>query len=186
MLNTLAGIIASSGGAAAGGDYESISTVTVGAGGASSITFSSIPSTYKHLQVRLIARGSDSTNNNIVYKFNGDTAANYSDHALFADGSTVSAFANANASASGFIAISNSSRAANTFSACVFDLLDYANTNKYKTVRTLSGREDNSAGAVLFSSGSWRSTSAVTSIVFNPSLGNFTQYSSFALYGIKG
>lgn len=33
-------------------DYDSIATTTVGAGGAASITFSSIPSTYQHLQIR--------------------------------------------------------------------------------------------------------------------------------------
>jgi len=185
MLNTLAGIIASSGGAAAG-DYQSIATTTVGAGGASSVSFTGISSTYTHLQVRYIARSNEGSNNNITYNFNSDTSANYSDHTIFADGSSVSAFATANTSSPIFLALSNSSRLSGTFSAGVFDLLDYANTNKYKTVRTLSGREDNSAGALLFSSGGWRSTSAITSITFAPSVGSFVQYSSFALYGIKG
>jgi hypothetical protein len=173
-------------GALAVGDFESIATTTVGAGGAGSVSFSSIPSTYTHLQIRYIARSNEGSNNNITYNFNSDTGANYSDHTIFADGSSVSAFANANSSSPIFLALSNSARLTGTYSAGVFDLLDYANTNKYKTVRTLSGREDNSAGAVLFSSGSWRSTSAVTSINFAPSVGSFVQYTSFALYGIRG
>jgi hypothetical protein len=168
------------------GAYDSIATVTVGAGGAGSVSFSSIPSTYTHLQIRYIARSNESTNNNIAYSFNSDGAANYSDHTIFADGSSVSAFANANSSNPIFLALSNSARLASTYSAGVFDLLDYANTNKYKTTRILSGREDNSAGALLFASGSWRNTAAVNNISLAPSVGSFVQYSQFALYGIKG
>jgi hypothetical protein len=168
------------------GAYDSIATTTVGAGGASSITFSSIPSTYTHLQVRYIARGTDSVNNNIGYQFNGDTGANYSAHLLYGDGTSAVSAADPNASFPVYVSIANSSRLAGTFGAGVFDLFDYSNTNKNKTTRILSGREDNSSGILLYTSGSWRNTSAVNSIVFAPSLGSFTQYTQFALYGIKG
>ena len=70
----------------------------------------------------------------------------------------------------------------------IFDILDYTNTNKNTTTRALTGNETNgTAGqAILFSSGNWRNTAAITSILIYPSSGNFSQYSSFALYGIKG
>ena len=71
--------------------FESIATVNVGSGGASTVSFSSIPSTYKHLQVRLIARGDYPGNNdNIVMYFNSDSATtNYTDHRLRGDGASV-------------------------------------------------------------------------------------------------
>jgi hypothetical protein len=81
MLPSLIGIIASSGGAAAAGDYESIATVTVGSGGSSSISFTSIPSTYQHLQVRAIQRCSSGVNN-LQMQLNSDTGNNYSTHRL--------------------------------------------------------------------------------------------------------
>ena len=177
------GILASSTPAAAG-DFESIATVSVGSGGASTIDFTSISGTYTHLQVRYIARNTDASGNNIFYQFNSDTANNYVRHVLYGDGSSAVADANTSTSSIGFTAIANSSRLASTFAAGVIDILDYANTNKNKTTRSITGREDNTNGILLFASGLWRSTNAITSIQFTTS-GNFAQYSHFALYGIK-
>jgi len=76
-----------------------------------------------------------------------------------------------------------------TYSIAVFDLLDYANTNKYKTVRALSGVDYNAAsppGYIRLISGNWRSFDAVTSLTIIPEASNFSQYSRFSLYGIKG
>ena len=75
------------------------------------------------------------------------------------------------------------------FSAGVLDILDYANVNKYTTTRVLSGFNTNGSAngtAVFLSSGLWMSTSAVTSITLTGRSTNIGQYSSFALYGIKG
>lgn len=189
MLNTLAGIIASSGGAVAT-SYESIATVTVGSGGSSSITFSSIPSTYQHLQIRGITRCSEASQNQIgLYgTFNSDTASNYSFHGIDGSGSAVTAF-NFSGTAMRFGQSLGNNHTSGIFGAFVVDILDYANTNKYKTIRSLAGDDTNNTGAEVgamqFLSGSWRSTSAVTSINMTASTG-FVQYSSFALYGIKG
>jgi hypothetical protein len=167
--------------------YESIATVDVGAGGASTVTFSSIPSTYQHLQIRFIGRrtttGLDSTRLN----FNSDTGANYKPtHYIIADGSTVSAgTSSSNAFALAFYT-TGSDATSGIFGAHVIDVLDYANTNKYKTGRILSGVDLNGSGNMVFSSFLWMSTNAITNIVLTPNSGNFAQYSSFALYGIKG
>lgn len=188
MLNTLAGIIASSGGAAAGGDYESISTVTVGAGGASSVTFSSIPSTYQHLQVRFIARISTSdTAENTWLRFNGDTGSNYSYH--FLDGNGSSASAGGAASQTRILAgrAGAASSGSNIFGVNVLDVLDYASTNKNTTARILGGIDRNGDGNIRLDSGAWFNTAAVTSLTITPTTSNnFVQYSHFALYGIKG
>jgi hypothetical protein len=75
----------------------------------------------------------------------------------------------------------------NLFAGYVIDILDYANTNKNKTIRSLAGSDANGSGTIWFGSIAWLSTSAITSLSFNIESGsNFTQYSSFALYGIKG
>ena len=167
--------------------YESIQTTTLNSSQAT-ITFSSIPATYKHLQIRWITRSTAGATTDYItpMRFNGDTAANYSSHYINADGATVAASGNANQTGFNFYGdFPGASATAGIFGTAVMDILDYANTNKYKTVRTLAGFDANGSGQVFFNSASWRSTSAITSftLVFNG--GNFAQYSSFALYGIK-
>ena len=164
---------------AAGGDYESIQTVTVGSGGASSISFTSIPSTYKHLQIRGIATPSVAAN--LRGTFNNDTANNYAYHYLSGDGSTAAAGNGSTALYAGYLA------SATYPSAFVIDVLDYANTSKNKTLRSLFGVDVNGAGGyVLLTSSLWTSTSAINQFTLYPQSGSFAQYSSFALYGIKG
>ena len=163
------------------GAYESIGAVTVPSGGVASITFSSIPETYAHLQLRCVLNNS---NISVSMQFNGDTANNYSDHILYGDGTNALAIGVANKPSITFTQYSNAS--SNIFHASIIDILDYSNTNKYKTVRSLNGSDTNGAGFVVFSSGSWRSNSAITSITFSVAGGAWTQYSQIALYGIKG
>lgn len=158
------------------GDYESIATVTVGSGGSSSISFSSIPSTYKHLQLRIF--GSGATSDGLIY-FNGDTTnANYYRHEVYGNGATVSADA-FNAPYYDAGGISSSYPLVE-----IIDILDYANTNKNKTLRNLWGYDFNGSGRVGLLSIGWTNTSAISSI----SLSNrtYNQYSQIALYGIRG
>jgi len=187
MISSLVGIIASSGVSAAAGDYESIATVTVGAGGQSSVTFSSIPSTYQHLQVRFIARISTSdTAENTWLRFNADTGSNYTYHFLDGNGSSASAGAGTSQTRilAGRAGAANSG--SNIFGTNVVDVLDYANANKYKTARILGGIDRNGDGNIRLDSGVWMNTAAVTSLTIMPTTGNnFVQYSHFALYGVK-
>jgi hypothetical protein len=169
------------------GSFESIASVDVGSGGASSVTFSSIPATYTHLQIRGIGRAANSvTDENFVLQFNSDTGANYSLHNIYGTGSSVGANATTNFTASYFARTSGASSGASMFGAVVSDILDYANTNKYKTLRSLSGHDQNGSGYMTLMSGSWRSTSAVTTITIKNETGlNIAEYSSFALYGVN-
>jgi hypothetical protein len=171
--------------------YESIATVTVGAGGASSIDFTSIPSTYKHLQIRGITKLAGATSDdNILARFNGNaTSGNYGSHYLFGNGnsgSSAQAGASVTSQTSMFVGrTTGANTASGIFGAAVIDVLDYQNTNKNKVVRNLSGHDYNGSGMIWFESGFWLSTAAITSIsIFANS--NFSQHSSFALYGIKG
>jgi len=181
LLNIIAGTL-SVGVTPSTSSYESIATVTVGAGGSSTITFSSIPSTYTHLQIRGIAR--TATNVSLGLRFNSDTASNYSRHYL--NGNGASAGAGGGASSTSAYA-GTTATATSAFGANVIDVLDYKDTNKYKTIRALSGGDNNGSGFVQFMSGSWRNTNAVSNIdIFQVDGDTITQYSSFALYGIKG
>lgn len=171
------------------GSYESIATVTVGSGGASSIDFSSISGTYQHLQIRLIARVSNAdTGDNIFLQFNGDTGSNYSWHYLEGDGSTTYA----GGASSQTKILSGRASAANAtssiFGVSVIDILDYSTTGqKYKTVRCLCGLDRNGSGSVTMESGLWQNTNAITSIkILNGSSTNFVQYTQAALFGVKG
>jgi hypothetical protein len=168
-----------------GGSYDAIGVVDIGATSVSDVTFSSIPGTYKHLQVRIIAKDTTTGTGDLRYQFNGDSALNYSFHWLTGNGASASAggyggtgYGNINNWASG-------TGATNQFSAAIIDIFDYANTNKYKTGRSLAGRDNNGGGVADLSSMSWRNTNAITSIKFFLTTGNIPQYSSFALYGIK-
>jgi hypothetical protein len=168
--------------------YESIQTVTVGSGGASSISFSSIPSTYKHLQIRGISRESlGSTVGGLYIQMNGDTGSNYAWHRLFGDGTTVTVGAASTQTAELGGITATTAGSANVFSSVVIDILDYANTNKNKTLRSLIGLDYNGSGHLGIYSGLWMNTAAITSITINPDTSqNWQQYTSFALYGIKG
>lgn len=174
--------------------YESIATVTVGSGGSGTVSFTSIPSTFKHLQLRVMAQTNRGTYgiDEAKITFNSDSGSNYAYHTLYGDGSSASA----GALASNTFMLSGSGNFGTTTGSnwgnCVTDILDYANTNKHKTMRSLGGADANGTvggigGRVSLVSGLWQNTTAVSTITLVPANGStFSQYSSFALYGIKG
>lgn len=170
------------------GAYESIAT-TVITSDTASVTFSSIPQTYKHLQLRMFAKTDRADLEDVtLIQFNGDTAANYSYHNIRGNGTAASS---EGAASTSYIylhfASTGSTGVTNIFASSVVDILDYADTNKFKTTRSLHGFDANGSGRIYLASGNWRSTSAITSIVLDQQFGtNWKQYSHFALYGIKG
>lgn len=160
--------------------FDSIATTTVGAGGASTITFSSIPSTYTHLQLRGILFNSTDVG---IIRLNNDSGNNYATHGLQGNGSAVSVYANTSVNKLMQLgtAVSNST-SPYTF---VLDILDYTNTNKYKTGRALQGFDTNGGGQIQLLSGVWLNTNAVNRIDIIAASGTNAQYSQVALYGIK-
>lgn len=173
------------------GAYDSLATVTVPSGGAASITFAGIPTGYKHLQIRALARNNDASGglNFMRAKLNSDaTSGNYRGHYLYGSGSSASAGDVAGAASGlpcGYSA--GNTNTASTFAVTVLDILDYANTSKNKTTRALTGADFNdTSGGLTFVSGLYISTNAITSIEIVSSVGTgFIQYSSFALYGVR-
>jgi len=170
------------------GAYDSIATTTVGAGGAASITFTSIPSTYTHLQIRFMGRSLYSAaNDSILVRYNSDSGSNYVIHRLYGDGSSAGAqaFTSQTYTIAGDMPAATASLS-QTQGVSIIDVLDYGNTNKNKTTRVLAGRDENGVGYVWFNSSLWLNTAAITSITVLAGNGSLAQYSQAALYGIKG
>jgi hypothetical protein len=179
------------------GAYDSIATTTVGAGGAASITFASIPQTYTHLQVRFIGRNNNTSgvsNAELSWQCNNDTGANYAKHRLFGTGSATgsSATTSSTYASSELGIIPTNSHTAGVYGVGVLDILDYANTSKYKTMRLLGGIDGNTGDTnsrIVLNSSLWQSTAAISELDFFLGAGggdNFLQYSQIALFGIKG
>ena len=169
--------------AAAGPAFESIASAT-GTGSSGTITFSSIPSTYTSLQIRYQFFTSVA-GNALRVRFNGDTGTNYARHNLYGNGTTVSAGGNATQS---FLTPGSNANGPSATSPVVgiIDIHNYSSTTQYKTLRGLSGVDQNGAGDVNLNSGLWLSTSAITSIELYTGSSNWTTSTVFSLYGIKG
>lgn len=183
------GILASANYQRVTSSYESIATVTVSSGGAANVEFSSIPSTYTHLQIRGIWRSNRANAQDpIMARFNSDAStSNYTQHALYGNG-TAAVGAN-NLGEPGILQYSGAGNNAGTgvFGSYVIDIIDYANTSKYKTLRSVGGYDNNGDGFIAINGGAWLSTSAINTIRLYPFGGTLLQqYSTFALYGIKG
>jgi hypothetical protein len=173
--------------------FESIATVTVGSGGQSTMTFSSIPSTYTHLQLRGLIRNSNASAGSLDMhvRFNGDSGAtNYTAYHIFygQDTSTKGSAASFNTNHIAGAYFLRDGNSANYFTPVIFDIFDYRNTNKFKSTKSFFGSNPASTnGRTAFAGGLWKNTSAITSIDLTVEGGfNFVQYSKFALYGIKG
>lgn len=161
--------------------FEAIASTTLSSTG--TVTFSSIPGTYEHLQLRVYARASGGfLATNLQIRLNNDSNTNYADHRLNGDGSVASV---ASSTASTIITagrISASTAGSNRYGCSIIDILDYASTSKYKTVRTISGNDNNGSGDAVFHSGLWLSTSAVTQLDVVTSC---VSGSVFSLYGLR-
>jgi len=173
------------------GSFQSIATAN-GTGSSGTITFSSIPSTYSHLQIRCISR---STNTGtglpiaMLLTLNGNsTAANYITHELTGNGTTASA--SSTTGVSGVYLNSSVARngvASGLHGVSIIDLHDYASTTKNKTIRAFTGYDSNDTnGRINLQSGLFINTAAVTSVTLTSESLNWTTATQFALYGIKG
>ena len=169
--------------------YTLIASSTVGAGGASTIDFTSIPQTYIDLVLKVSARSSYSNPwVSIGLKFNGAAAGtNFSWRELDGSGSAVaSGNGTGDIYAGDFV---GSTATANTFSNVEIYIPNYSSSSIYKSVSTDSVTENNATAAVtLLSAGLWSSTAAITSLsmrLYSGVAGTISQYSTAYLYGIK-
>jgi len=167
--------------------FDSLGAVALSS--TSDVSFTNIPQTYTHLQLRVFARTSrsDASVDTVYFRFNGDTGNNYNVHTLSGaggGGSPTSAYYGSPTVLWGAFNTPTSTATANRFSASIIDIFDYTNTSKLKTTRTFGGNDMNGSGSIDFFSGLWRNTAAITSIRLFAE-GNFVSGSHIALYGIK-
>lgn len=166
------------------GSYDSLATVTLSATTAS-VTFAGIPSGYKHLQIRASVKSNlASVSSAMGIQFNSTTTG-YFQHGLAGDGASASAYSVTSSNTAGSFYIAGNT-STSVFGGVIIDILDYADTNKNKTVRTLSGADFNGSGQVRLSSGSVALTTAISTLTLTElNSSSFVQYSSFALYGVR-
>jgi hypothetical protein len=166
--------------------YVALASVTVGSGGAASMDFTSIPGTYTDLLLKISGRTTVSDVAQVMQvKINDSTASIYSSNRLRGDGSSVAVGSTTNGSAIYNGYNTGSTATANTFGNTEIYFPNYASANNKSF--SADGVSENNATtsyqqliALL-----WASTSAITKIQIIPETGNFVQYSTATLYGIK-
>jgi len=177
------------------GAFDSIQTYTLSSA-QTTVTFSSIPSTYKHLQIRAFHKGNRATYpvSDMNMRFNGDSAANYATTSLtgFGGGDTTSGVQTGGTANQNQIMTGQPGTSVTNFVISIIDIFDYASVSKCKAARSLNGIDLNGTvagfgGSANFNDGVWlNSSTAINSISFTASDGSDWQpYSSFALYGVK-
>jgi hypothetical protein len=176
---------------AAASDFVLLDTQVLGTA-ASSVTFSSLNAsygtTYKHLQIRVVARtGRALANDPLFITMNGIGGTSYSSHAMAGNGSGFFIEGFSNSAVMDRIGnVAGANAATDAFGASVVDILDPFITTKNTTVRTLGGIANPSNPIIGLFSGAFLNTAAVTSItVSNFSATNFAVNSRFSLYGVK-
>lgn len=187
------GFFAVAGAGGAAGSFDLLETQVLGSTQAS-VEFTSLntkyASTYKHLQLRAVVRSDRAgLDRDLAFmQLNSDTGANYNSHGLVGAGNAVYSFNSGQTTVMElFSYLQAATSPAGAYSTYVIDLLDAYDTNKFKTIRSLSGGTVRSAeSGVALSSGLYRSTSALTAIKFYGSSANLSANSRFSLYGVKG
>ena len=167
---------------------EIIETVTL-TGDQASVTFSGIPATFEHLQVRCATRAAGASAGMAFYiELNGSAGTAYSTHEIAGGTTTVYGLRlTGQAKIWVFNGTHGTTVDANELAPLIMDVMDYANTNKNTTVQLLHGSATTLAGnqRVTFGSGLWDDTAAIPSIKFTPSSGDLVTGSTFTLYGWK-
>jgi hypothetical protein len=170
-------------------NYVLLQKNTVGGAGASSVTFSSIPQTYSDLIIKVSAKTTDANIAQSMYMtINGGAQGSVlSQNWMIADGSSTAAGYYSSISLVYPFYINGSTSTANSFGNGVIYIPNYANTTKQKSMSSEGVAENSttSQGRIEVGAISFASTSAITSLLFGPGAGSFTQYSTFYLYGIK-
>jgi hypothetical protein len=161
-----------------------IASSTVSGATAANMTFTSIPSTYTDLLLKISARiGDANTWSDFLVSFNG-TTTNYSDRFVYGAGASTGTGTDTGAGLQ--TRTSTTANTANTFGNTEMYIPNYTGSN-YKSASYDQVSENNATGAIaILTAGLWSNTAAITSITLTPiSSNNFVQYSTAYLYGIK-
>lgn len=160
--------------------YEPIATTTLGSA-ATTVTFSSIPSTYTDLVIVGNLLNTSTTVRNVYVQFNGDTTSSYSKTVLYGNGS--SAVSARDTSSPAIYSLSITAGSTTETASTIINIMNYANTTTYKTA---IGRYNVASNSVAATVGMWRKTDAITSVTLTIDTAlNLAAGSTFTLYGIK-
>ena len=158
------------------------STVTVGSGGAANIDFSSIPSTYTDLVLKVSARTNRAANADyLLISLNGSTSS-FTNRILDGDGANVVVDTTARA----ITVASASSATSSTFGSIDIYIPNYASANS-KTISNDGVSENNATTAFAdLNAVIWANSAAINQITLAPNAGTlFSEFSTASLYGIK-
>jgi hypothetical protein len=160
--------------------FTKIASVAVGAGGASTMAFTSIPSTYTDLIVKVSARTS-ATSPEMTITFNGTSASN-TDRLLYNYAGT----AGSNTSSPMRASVDMSTQTANTFGNADIYVPNYAGaTNKSASIEAVAESNSTTDAYQYLTAGLWSNTAAITTLTLTAVSGTFVQYSTATLYGIS-
>lgn len=155
--------------------------VVVGSGGAATISFSSIPSTYTDLILKLSTRdASASIQGDCVITFNG-VGSGYSQRVVYGSGTGTASITETSLK----YRTVGATATASTFDNTEIYIPNYAgSTNKSVSIDNVTENNASAAFDALVA-GLWSNTAAITSITITPGTANFQQYSTAYLYGVS-
>lgn len=163
--------------------YESISSYSISSATAS-VTFSSIPSTYKHLEIHVLGKTTQAGLTAIYTTFNSDTSANYS-YARLEFAPTASSSQSSGATNMFWPFYPGSTHSSDQFGQGIYHIIDYASTVKRKSVLSYTNMGNpTSSDRAHYVINEWKSTSAISSMTLT--MNNFEVGSMISLYGIMG
>lgn len=165
------------------GAYDALATINV-ASSVASVSFAGIPQNYKHLQISILGRSNRaSVGESVRINFNGDNTTSYTDHEIYGDGTTLSAYG---ATAAGFptYRIAGGNAATNVVGAILVDILDYASPTKYKVGKAFGGISDGTTQNIAQSSSIWTNKNPISTIDLTP-VGSWQANSQITLYGVR-
>lgn len=150
------------------------------------LTFSSIPSTYKSLIIRSTGRTTGGQTDTYV-RFNSDSSSIYADHLLTGNPPNVNAFdRTGTTSIRSCCLLAPASQPSSNYGMGYMVITDYASTSIFKAVKSYAGYAGSiTGGEIQWFDGVYRSTSAINTILLTPGEGNFVAGSRFNLYGVK-
>jgi hypothetical protein len=165
--------------------YELIASNTVGSGGVGSVTFSSIPSTYTDLLIKVSSRDSGANYvNNLLVTFNASTSG-YSDRMLYSTGLSALSASNTSVARFAFAYSAGATATSNTFSNGEIYIPNYTGANNKSASFDFVTENNNSNSFADLAANILANTAAITSVTFTASSATLQQYSTFYLYGIK-
>jgi hypothetical protein len=168
--------------------FIKIASVTVGSGGTSGIDFTSIPQTYTDLCVKLSLRASNNDAYGLIRtRLNGATSGYTTTRLYGYSGSGTGVGSDGNTGGTYLYGGYPSANAAtaNAFGSDEFYFPNYAGSTQKSYSQETTGVNNSGIALQVLIAGIWTGTSAINQITFNNEYGNWLQYSTATLYGIK-